>query len=112
MILATCMDLMPTLLELAQAEHPNSSSGVAKAPYRDRQVYPMRGKSWTKWLTAGERTGMSKREESEAIHGEDDAAVGWEMFGRASLRKGRYKIVNMPFNFFGTFQESFQGSYS
>jgi arylsulfatase A-like enzyme len=34
------------------------------------------------------------------IHG-DDEFMGWELFGRAALRKGNWKIVNMPEDSFG-----------
>jgi arylsulfatase A-like enzyme len=76
---ATCMDVMPTLLDLAGVKHPNQLSGKAKVPYRGHMVYPMRGKSWVPHLAS-----------NETIYG--DEPVGWEMFGRAAMRKGKWKI--------------------
>ena len=45
------MDIMPTFLELAGVKHP--ARGVAKnekAPWRNRVVYPMMGKSWIEFF--------------------------------------------------------------
>lgn len=91
------MDIMPTLLDLAGIRHPNAAPNHPreKKLYRGRQVYPMRGKSWVPYLT-GAGGPLAKREEAQAIHSQDDAAVGWELHGRASLRKGDWKIVNIP----------------
>ena len=49
-------------------------------PYRGHMVYSMRGKSWVSHLAS-----------KGLIYGEEDP-VGWEMFGRAALRKGKWKI--------------------
>lgn len=76
---ATCMDVMPTLLDLAGIEHPNQLPGQQKVPYRGHMVYPMRGKSWVPHLAT-----------QGPIYGEDP--VGWEMFGRGAMRKGKWKI--------------------
>lgn len=76
---ATCMDVMPTLLALAGIQHPNQKAGLEKAPYRGHMVYPMRGKSWVPHLTS-----------RDPIYG--DEPVGWEMFGRGAMRKGKWKI--------------------
>ena len=94
---ATVMDIMPTLLDLAGTTHPNAhpSSARSRVAYRGHPVYPMRGKSWCPYLRSGEPT-RSASSEPDSIHGPDDPAVGWEMFARASLRKGKYKIVNIP----------------
>ncbi|ODO07740.1 hypothetical protein I350_03315 [Cryptococcus amylolentus CBS 6273] len=106
---ATCMDIMPTFLDLASAPHPNPnpSTPAEKAPYRGHQVYGMRGKSWVPYLRDGIKSqgtdGKGQgEEESEAIHSEGDLPVGWEMHGRASLRRGKWKIVNMPVSSYGT----------
>lgn len=82
------MDILPTFLSMANGTHPNSKPAHPRerAPYRGHMVYPMRGISWTAYLT----------KKSSAIHTEDDAAVGWEAHGRASLRKGVMKIVHIP----------------
>ena len=107
---ATVMDIMPTLLSLAGVIHPNQnpSNSAKKAPYQGLQVYPMRGKDWSPFLAHGIKatsptTSVSDiqsqgDDDTEAIHGPDDPAVGWEMHALASLRKGKWKIVNMPAN--------------
>jgi arylsulfatase A-like enzyme len=71
--------IIPTLLDLAGVKHPNQSSGKHKAAYRGHMVYPMRGKSWVPHLSS-----------KETIYGEEP--VGWEMFGRGAMRKGKWKI--------------------
>ncbi|BGP55795.1 hypothetical protein JCM8202_005639 [Rhodotorula sphaerocarpa] len=76
--LTTVMDIMPTLLEMAQVEHP--------APeYRGRKVLPMRGKSWVSYLS-GSR---------DCVHTEN-AVHGWELFGQAAIRQGPWKAVWIP----------------
>ena len=87
------MDVMPTLLELAGAKHPNAhpKSATDKEKYRDRMVYPMRGKSWAPHLS--EKSGF--KNEMSSIHGEEDPAVGWEIYNRAGLRWGKWKINHM-----------------
>ena len=118
----TVMDVMPTLLELAGVEHPNprAKSSRDRAPFvtssgEQREVYPMRGKSWIPWLQRGkaaipfEQTtgkvdalGAPLAADADAIYGKDDPAVGWEMHGCASLRLGRWKIVHQTKSNFGT----------
>ncbi|ODN79352.1 hypothetical protein L202_03356 [Cryptococcus amylolentus CBS 6039] len=100
----TCMDLMPTFLELAGAQHPNHSptSPTERVPYRGHQVYPMRGKSWVPYLRDGYTSIGKDGDENEAVHGENDHPVGWELHARAALRKGRWKIVNQPLGEHGT----------
>lgn len=115
----TVMDIAPTILALAGVAHPNASPGHPreKAEYKGRQVYPMRGKSWLPYLLHGDKAPLAsgsangtsysddvlrREEEAEAIHGLLDPPVGWEMHGRASLRHGRFKIVNQPKTEFGT----------
>ena len=94
------MDLMPTILDLAGAQHPaasgkpssfqGQSSAILLGTFHSltiftgRTVQPMKGKSWTKWF---------KGQETE-VH---DAGVpmGWELHGRAALRIGDYKVLWM-----------------
>lgn len=97
----TCMDIMPTLLSLAGVSHPNSTPDGPrhKAPYRGHMVYPMRGKSLVPYLRDGIK---ASDEETQAVHGDSDPAVGWELHGRASIRKGDWKIVNMPLSAHGS----------
>jgi len=80
----TVMDLMPTILDLANIQHPGKT-------FRGREVEEMRGKSWVKFFESGTQSGDT----ITAIHSSDDPAVGWELFGRAALRKGNWKIVYM-----------------
>jgi arylsulfatase len=72
---ATAMDIMPTLLELAQVHYPTKTS-------RDQPIAPLRGKSMLPFL-------MNR---SDQIHG-DDEATGWELFGQRALRQGSWKIT-------------------
>ena len=77
-IFSTVMDIAPTFLDMAGVKHP--------APlYRGREVVEMRGKSMVPWLQG----------QSDAIH-KVDFVEGWEMGGRAALRKGNWKIVYLP----------------
>lgn len=85
---STVMDVAPTILELAGAPHPGASL------FRGRAVEPMRGKSWAPFF-ADFGDGPTAAG-ADAIHGAGDPAVGWELFGRAALRSGAYKIVHMP----------------
>ncbi len=76
--LATVMDVMPTLLELAGAAHPAEGGGR----YRGREVLPMQGRSLWPVLTG----------EAASVHG-DEPVVGWELFGRRAVRQGDWKLV-------------------
>ena len=77
-IFSTVMDIAPTFLEMAGVSHP--------APlYEGREVVPMRGRSMVPWLTG----------ESRSIH-EANFVEGWEMSGRAAVRKGHWKAVYLP----------------
>ena len=76
---ATVMDIAPTLLELGGIKHP--------APeWKGRQVVPMRGKDMGPWLKG----------QSETVH-DPSAAFGWELCGRAAIRKGNWKADFIPF---------------
>ena len=96
------MDIMPTFLELAGVEHPNSHPSHPRdmKSFRGRDVYAMRGKSWVPYLVKG-ASSTNSTGEGDCIHSESDQAVGWELHARAALRKGRWKIVNMPVNAWG-----------
>ncbi|HVC54631.1 MAG TPA: arylsulfatase [Stellaceae bacterium] len=75
---ATVMDVMPTLLELAEVEHPGTS-------WNGRTVAAMRGRSLRPYLDG----------ESEIVHA-DDEPTGWELFGRMAMRQGDWKAVRIP----------------
>lgn len=77
---ATVMDIAPTVLELAGARHPGTS-------YRGRPIVAMRGTSWVPYL--------SNPAEQKQIHS-DDSFMGWELFDRSALRKGKWKAVMIP----------------
>ena len=75
---ATVMDLAPSILDMAGVPHP--------APrYQNREVVPMRGKSFYPWA----------RGANPRIH-DKDFIHGWETCGRAGLRYGDWKIVYIP----------------
>jgi arylsulfatase len=67
-------DLMPTILELAKLEHPET--------YRGRNVERMRGRS-----LAGVTSGLQENAYAK------DALIGGEMINGKWLRKGDYKAV-------------------
>ena len=98
---------------------------MTKVPWKGNQVYPMRGKDWVPYLRDGLRAQMQPTQaqlaeqthqlvgrrklfiapgEDEAIWTADSDAVGWEMHGRAGLRKGMWKILNLTTDFWGTEQ--------
>lgn len=70
----TVCDIAPTILELAKATYPTIHKG--------RPLIPLQGQSMLPFL----------RGESNAIH-EQDFVMGWELFGRAAVRQGPWKIV-------------------
>jgi len=70
------LDLAPTLLELADVEHPRN--------YRNRTIHPLQGKSLWPYLS-----GVSDR-----IHANGDV-VGWEFLGRRAIRKGNWKLLQL-----------------
>ena len=80
----TCMDIAPTIMDLAAINLPTTSNG--KLLHRNREVYPISGKSW-KGLLA-DPSGASEW----SVYREDKP-IGWELHTQAALRKGDYKIV-------------------
>jgi len=72
----TVMDIMPTILDLAGIKHPGIS-------YQGRNILPMRGMSMLPWLEG----------RASSVHAAD-IPLGFELMGRASLRKGDWKIVH------------------
>ncbi|KAF2483066.1 putative arylsulfatase [Neohortaea acidophila] len=75
---STIMDIMPTFLDMAGVRHPAPT-------YQGREVVHMRGKSMVPWLNG----------EANAIH-QADFVEGWEMGGRAAVRKNNWKAVYLP----------------
>ncbi|WVQ83443.1 hypothetical protein IAT38_005584 [Cryptococcus sp. DSM 104549] len=80
----TVMDLMPTFLDLASITHPAPVPGKT-GTFRGREVEPMRGASWRKWIE-----GKEERPHDEGI------PQGWELHGRAGMRIGEWKMVWIP----------------
>lgn len=85
------MDIAPTLLEMAQVKLPEPT--VGKFTHRGKKVHAIRGKSLVPYFMRGELASPSSNE-STAVHTED-STVGWELFGRAALRQGKWKIVHL-----------------
>jgi len=75
--MTSVMDVLPTILELAEIEHPQSFNG--------KDVLPLRGSSMLSVLKG----------EEAAVHSED-YTMGWELFGRRGIRQGDWKIVWEP----------------
>ncbi|KAJ0300521.1 hypothetical protein COL5a_006794 [Colletotrichum fioriniae] len=77
----TVMDILPTILEMAQVQHPGTT-------FRGRQVVVPRGKSWVDHLTSPDYTAPGS-----TVHGEDVHVHGWELFGLRAIREGKWKAV-------------------
>lgn len=77
--LTTVKDVMPTLLEFADIDHPGDGT------FRGRAVAPMEGRSMTPLLTGA----------SETIRQPDDY-MGWALFGKRAIRQGDWKIIYLP----------------
>lgn len=74
----TVMDLLPTLLDYIQVEHPGDR-------YKGRSLVPLRGRSILPYL----------QQQQEHIHTENHI-TGWELFGQKALRKGDWKALFIP----------------
>ncbi len=74
----TVMDLLPTLLETLNIQHPGQQ-------YKGRKLVPLRGKSILPYL----------QQQQAYIHAEDHI-TGWELFGQKALRKGDWKALFIP----------------
>ncbi|KAL9565609.1 hypothetical protein ACKAV7_009791 [Fusarium commune] len=74
----TVMDILPTILNLAQVQHPGTS-------FRGRKVVVPRGKSWVNHL--------SSPAEHPTVHQDEDHIQGWELFGNRAIRRGNWKAV-------------------
>ena len=86
----TVMDIVPTILSLANVEHPGTQ-------YRGRQIAPLRGSSWVPFLqrmSSGSATAPSSTT-TPMIH-DEDYAVGFEIAGSGALRQGEWKITFVP----------------
>ncbi|CEP64902.1 arylsulfatase LALA0_S14e01838g [Lachancea lanzarotensis] len=74
----TVMDILPTLLELAEIPHPGPQ-------FQGRKVHTLRGKSWLPYLQGS----------SHRIH-DKNTLTGWELFGQRAIRKDSWKAVYIP----------------
>lgn len=84
------MDFVPTILEIAGARHPPDLK------YHGRQISPLRGRSWVPFLSSLKAPGsLASALTRTSIHS-SDYAVGFEMCGSASLRRGDWKITYVP----------------
>lgn len=70
------MDMAPTFLQLAGTSYPDAIDG--------RKLTAYKGKSLLPYIN----------NEEERVHN-SDYVMGWELFGRAALRKGEWKIVKV-----------------
>ncbi len=73
-VYANAMDVTPTILDMAGVKHPDTFKG--------QPILPMQGKSMLPFLEGDE----------SRVHAEDEA-IGAEMWGRAALRKGDFKLL-------------------
>lgn len=80
----TAMDILPTILDLADIRHPSPI-------FRGRQVVEPRGKSWVPHLKTADYAA-----EDSTVHGEDVHIHGWELFQNRAIREGKWKAIWMP----------------
>ena len=66
-------DIMPTLLEIAGAEYPETHEG--------RRLPPLFGKSWIRMLAS----------ETDSVRTDEDY-LAWEIFGNRAVRQGNWKL--------------------
>jgi arylsulfatase len=76
----TVMDVMPTLLQIADVKEPGPR-------YKGRDIVPMQGRSMLALL----------EDKASFVH-DDDYVVGWELFGKRGLRRGEWKLVYQPYH--------------
>lgn len=75
---ATVMDILPTILDLAEVEHPGDE-------FRGRPVVRPRGLSWKGYITGV----------ADFAH-DEDSVTGWELFAQQAIRKGKWKALYIP----------------
>jgi arylsulfatase len=91
-VFCTVMDVVPTVLEMAQISHP--------AQYKGRDVAPLRGKSCVQVLSQNNSLAVpvatiADVDRVHQIHG-SDYVVRFEIAGSGALRKGDWKITFVP----------------
>lgn len=72
----TIMDLAPTFLDLAGAAYPSFYHRQRLTPYKGKSLLPLLNKK------------------KNYVH-TDDYVMGWELFGRCAVRKGKWKITKI-----------------
>jgi arylsulfatase len=72
----TIMDLAPTFLDLAGGTYPSTYQRRPLTPYKGSSLLPFLNKKKT------------------YVH-KEDYVMGWELFGRCAIRKGKWKITKM-----------------
>ncbi|CAN5673103.1 arylsulfatase [soil metagenome] len=72
----TIMDLAPTFLAIAGSKYPALYNGQTLAPYKGTSLLPF------------------LNNEKQRVHN-DDYVMGWELFGRCAIRKGKWKITKI-----------------
>ncbi len=77
---ATIKDMAPTFLDVAGSTYPTSYNGRPLAPYQGASLLPFLNNA------------------KQNVH-DDDYVMGWELFGRCALRKGKWKIRKIEFPF-------------
>ena len=97
----TCMDIVPTFLDLINVSLPpqESKTNIPKALHRDKVVHGMMGKSWLPYALHGTHP-KGETSEEYGVYSQQQP-VGWELMARAALRKGDFKIVHVPRKFKG-----------
>ena len=73
---STIMDLAPTFLELAGSTYPSTYQGRHVTPYKGESLLPLLNKK------------------KKYVH-KEDYVMGWELFGRGAIRKGKWKITKI-----------------
>ncbi|KAK6065203.1 arylsulfatase [Seiridium cupressi] len=81
----TVLDIVPTVLEIAGLKHPDT--------YKGRQIAPLRGRSWVRFLSLVQATGSGGSRTE--IH-DRDYVMGFEVAGSGALRRGDWKITFVP----------------
>jgi arylsulfatase len=72
----TIMDLAPTFLEVAGAKYPSTYQGDSLMPYKGASLLPFLNKK------------------KKYVH-DEDYVMGWELFGRCAIMKGKWKITKI-----------------